>query len=260
MSNRVSYTLAVLLLLLAAALRFSTLATLPPGFSNNEINDLRIAETVRQGRVEVFYNLNGQGREGLYQALLAAATTTGGGLVGYRVVSVWIGLITLALVYILGKRLFGTLAGLAALALLAVSMFPIVLARSIAPETMLPLYVTAVLLALSLSLSISETHAVPRTAAFGALGVLLGLGFYLHPESILVAVFSLLFIAILILVRRPAPRHMISFTWFALVVMVVIATPYVISSLQRPGLAAAGRLLVDDPSNGFLQSLGAGFN
>jgi len=149
LSNRVSYALVVLLLLLAAFLRMSHLGTLPPGFSDSEITDIRIAETARLGRVEVFYNVNGQGREGLYQSVLAAATSAGGGLIGYRIFSVWIGVITLALVYVLGKHLFGGLAGLAAAALLSVSMLPSVLARFVGPEATLPLYVTAVLAALS---------------------------------------------------------------------------------------------------------------
>ncbi len=262
MSNRVSYTFAVALLLLAALLRMSNLATLPPGFSDGEITDLRIAETVRQGRVEVFYNLQGAGREGLYQAFLAAATTAGGGLIGYRMVSVWIGMLTLALIYMLGKRLFGTLAGLAALALMTISMFPVLLARSVAPETTLPLFVTAVLLALALSLPVYGDIPVSHsnTTAFGALGILLGLGFYLHPVSIIVTLFTMLFIAYIVLTRRPITRRTLSFTWFAVVVMIVIAMPYVISSLQHPSLAAAGRLLVDDPTQSFFQSLTAGFN
>ena len=48
MSNRVSYLLVVCLLLLAAVLRFTDLATLPPGLSAREIDDIRIAETVRR--------------------------------------------------------------------------------------------------------------------------------------------------------------------------------------------------------------------
>lgn len=263
MSNRVSYTLAVALLLLAAGLRCANLATLPPGFSASEINDIRIAETARQGRIEVFYNLNGQGREGLYQTILTAATGAGGGLIGYRIFSVWVGMITLALVYALGKRLFGTLAGLAALALLAVSMFPIVLARSVAPETMLPLFVTAVMLALALALAVHGERATPvppKTAAFAALGVLLGMGFYLHPVSFLVTLFSMFFIASVILTRRNLTRRTLSFTWFAVVVMIVIVTPYLSSSLQLPELAGARRLLLDDPTQNFLQSFIAGFN
>ena len=271
MSNRLSYTLAVCLLLLAAGLRLSQIATLPPGFSASEITDIRIAETVRQGRVEVFYNVHGQGREGLYQTLLTAVSSPGGGLIGYRILSVWVGMITLALIYALGSRLFGNLAGLAALALMSVTMLPIVLSRIVSPESMLPLFVTAVLLALALSLPVSsaapergdpdeDTADAPKTAAFGALGLLLGLGFYLHPISFPVTLLSMTFIVYMVFSRRPFTRRTLSFTWFAVVVMIVIATPYVISSLQRPMLAAAGRLLVDDPNRNILQTLVAGFN
>ena len=257
-----SYTLAIGLLLLAALLRFAALPTLPPGFSANEINDIRIAETVRQGRVEVFYNLSGEGREGLYQTFLAAATGEGGGLIGYRILSVWLGMLTLALIYALGRRLFGALAGLASMALLAVGMLPILLSRVVAPEAMLPLFVTGVLLALAVSLPVYGVQPItqPKTTAFLALGILLGLGFYLHPVSFVVALFSMIFIASVVLTRRPLTRRMMSFTWFAVVVMIVIATPYVISSIQHPNLAAAGRLLVDDPTKSFLQSLSAGFS
>jgi len=263
LSNRVSYSLAICLLLLAAVLRFSQLSTLPPGLSAGEIDNIRITETVRQGRVEVFYNLNGQGREGLYQTLVTAMTGAGGGLIGYRILSVLVGLITLALVYALGTRLFGSLAGLAALALLSVSMFPVVLARSITPETMLPLFVTAVLLALALSLPIYGDHRSeeePKTTPFAALGILLGVGFYLHPISFVITLFAMCFIAYVVVTRRPLTRRALSYTWFAVVIMIVIATPYVISSLQHRDLAAAGRLIVDDTTRSFLQSLVAGFN
>ncbi len=262
MSNRVSYTLAIGLLLLAAVLRFAALPTLPPGFSGSEINDIRIAETVRQGRVEVFYNLNGQGREGLYQTFLAAATSEGGGLLGYRILSYWLGLLTLALIYALGRRLFGAVAGLASMALMAVGMLPILLSRTVAPEAMIPLFVAAVLLALTLSLPVYGDDPItqPKSTAFAALGILLGLGFYLHPVSFVVALFSMIFIASVVLTRRVSGRRVSSFTWFAVVIMIVIATPYVISSIQHPDLAAAGRLLVDDPTKSFFDSLSAGFS
>ncbi|MFN8562572.1 MAG: glycosyltransferase family 39 protein [Anaerolineae bacterium] len=262
MSNRVSYSLAVALLLLGALLRTVSLATLPPGFSNSEINDIRIAETVRQGRVEVFYNLSGEGREGLYQAGLAAATSTGGGIIGYRILSVWLGMVTLALIYVLGTRLFGNLAGLAALALMTVSLFPILLSRQVAPEALIPLFVTAVLAGLALSLPVPgvESGGASKTAAFAALGVLLGLSLYAHPISVIVILLTMVFIATIVLVRRPLSRRMLSFTWFAVVIMIVIAMPYVISSLQNPELAAAGRLLVEDPSKSFIQSFLDGFS
>jgi 4-amino-4-deoxy-L-arabinose transferase-like glycosyltransferase len=217
---------------------------------------------VRQGRVEVFYQLDGQGREGLYQALVTATTSTGGGLIGYRMLSVWLGLLTLSLVYVLGKRLFGALAGLAAMGLMAVGMAPIMLSRTVTPEAMLPLFVSAVLAALTLSLPVRGVlpELPPKSAAFGALGIILGLGFYMHPISIVVALFSMVYIVLLIFSRRSLTRRMMSYTWFAVVIMIVIATPYVISSLQHPQLAAAGRLLVEDPTKAFSQSLLAGFN
>lgn len=262
MSNRVSYALVVALLLLAAGLRFTDLGSLAPGFSNAEIDNIRIAETVRQGRVEVFYPLRGEGREGLYQSLLMAETSTGGGLLGYRILSVWLGMLTLALIYALGSRLFSPLAGLASTALLAVGMFPVILSRTVTPETVLPLLVTAVMLALAYSMSIygDQPNVATRAPAFGALGILLGLGFYLHPVSIVVALFSMLFIVTVVFTRRSMSRRTLSYTWFAVVIMIVIATPYVISSIQRPELAAAGRLLVNDPSKSVLDSIGAGIN
>ena len=78
MSSRVGYALAVMLLLLAAALRMWNLTSLPAGLSQEDITDVRITETVRQGGLEVFYDLGNEGREGLYHAILAAVT----GIVG----------------------------------------------------------------------------------------------------------------------------------------------------------------------------------
>ncbi|NDJ62859.1 MAG: glycosyltransferase family 39 protein [Chloroflexi bacterium] len=251
MSDRVSYALAALLLLSAAVFRFWDLTALPPGLADAEIDNLRIVETARQGRIEVFYALNGEGHEGLYQMAVAAVTSVvGSGLIGYRLVSLWAGLITLALVYALGKRLFGPLAAVTAAAVLAVGMAPAVLARGIAPETLLPLFVTGVLLALARSLPVYGTRPPPpepRTIPFASLGILLGLGFYIHPASYAVALLSIGFIVYMVLARQPLSQRTLSYTWFALVVALVMATPYVISTLQFPDLAGIGRLIADFP-------------
>lgn len=251
MSNRVSYALTVILLLTAAILRMWDLSTLPPGMHEGEINDVRIVETVRQGRVEVYYNLQGVGHEGLYQTVVTAITSlTGTGLLGYRIVSVWIGLITLALIYALGTRLFGTIAGLSATALLSINMWHVILSRSISRETVLPLFVTAVLLALARSLPVRGTHPYqePKVTAFAALGILLGIGFYIHLLSLLVTLLSMTFILYMVASRRLLTRRTLSYTWFAVVVMIVIATPYLISSLQFPQLSGARRLLNIQPN------------
>jgi 4-amino-4-deoxy-L-arabinose transferase-like glycosyltransferase len=251
LSNRSSFALAVLILLLAMFLRFFGLATLPPGFHGDEVDNIRIAETVRTGRVEVFYNLHGEGREGLYQMMVTGVTSvTGGGLIGYRILSVWAGLLTVSLLYALGKRMFGPLAGLAASALLAVGMLPIILSRTVGPDVILVLYVTAVLLALAQGLPISrdKPHHEPGTAPFAALGLLLGLGFYVHPASFTVTLMSMLYIAYSVITRQPMSRRTVSYTWFAVVVMIVVATPYLISSLQSPELGGAARLFETESS------------
>src|SRR5690606_36947995 len=138
------------LMLLAAGARLWALNALPPGVSDSEALDIRVAEAARQGRVEVFYNLSPLGaeggREGLYHILLAVTRSlTGGGTLGYRMLSVAVGMLTLALVGALGTRLYGRLAGLTALGLLAVGLWPTLLARTIGPHTFIPLLVAAVM-------------------------------------------------------------------------------------------------------------------
>ncbi len=248
MSKRIGYFLAVILLLIGAGLRLFELPTLPPGFSNAEIDELLITETMRAGSVRVFYNLRGEGHEGLYPAVLATSTTlTGGGLVGYRIISVAAGLIALALMYALGQRLFGTAAALSAVALASVSLFPVLLSRGVTRETLLPFYISGTLLALARALpiyGIQETRE-PRTTTFAALAVLLGLGFYLHPISLVFSLAMMVFIAYMLITRQPISRRALSSLWFAVVVMIVLATPYVIASFSTPDLAGAGRLLYD---------------
>ena len=250
MSNRLSYAITVVILLFAAILRLWDLTTLPPGLNADEILNLRITETVREGRLELIYDVDGAGRESGYGTLLAASTSaTGAGLLGYRIFSVWIGMITLALVYALGTRLFGTLAGVAATALLAVNMAHTLLTRSITPDMLLPLFVTAVLLALARSLPVygQRPYREPKATPFAALGILLGLGFYIHPLNFVIVLMSMAFIAYMLLNGRSMTRRTISFTWFAVVVMIVFATPYVIASLQSPELAGARRVLEVSP-------------
>ena len=263
MSDRLSFALAVLLLLVGAFLRQWDITTLPPGLNQDEISDIRIAETIRQGRVEVFYDLGNQGREGLYPAILAAVTAAiGGGLVGYRMLSIWAGMLTLALTFALGKRLFGAPAGLAGMALMAVNMLPILLSRGIVHQSLLPLLVTAVLLALTLALPIYGRRREAGATPFAILGFLLGISFYIHPVSFLITLLAMLFILYVVLSHQPLTRRTLSLTWFAVVVLIVIAMPYLTSTLQLPQLSGARRVFGTDitkPLTSLLDGLGGLF-
>ncbi len=265
-ANRIIYALAVIFLLLSATLRLWDLPTLPPGLTDNEIDDIQITEAARQGNPRVFFNLRGEGREGMYHILLASATSlTGGGLVGYRMLSVFAGMLSLAMVYAVGKRLFGSSAGLTSLAMLAIGMFPVLLSRGIWREALVPLYVSGVLLALARAFPVYGTASQreARTIPFAGLGVALGFGFYIHPISLVVALAVMIFIAYMVLSRQPLSRRTLSYTWFAVVVMIVLATPYLIATLGAPELSGAQRLFIDQevPDNLTpLQSLIAGLS
>ncbi len=246
MSSRVGYLLAVLLLFLGAALRSHTLVALPVGFNNAEITDVQVTERVRQGGIEVFYDLgNGEGREGLYNMIQAAFTSVfGNGLFGYKLLSLWAGMLVLAVVYALAQRLFGPVVGVAALALLATNMWMIVLSHQTLRETLLPLMVALMLLILARTLAVYRgVHAgVPDTAVFVLLGVLLGVGFYIHPVHLLIVLFSMIAIAFRLFSKDRLSKQNISYLLFSLLVMIILAMPYLISTIRLPNLSGAVRV------------------
>jgi len=53
---------------------------------------------------------------------------------------------------------------------------------------------------------------------------------------------AVIFIAYMVLTRQPLTRRMFSYTWFALVLLIVVATPYLITSLQTPEYSGARRV------------------
>ncbi|GAB4520966.1 MAG: hypothetical protein OHK0046_31750 [Anaerolineae bacterium] len=250
LSSKVSFFFAVLILLAAAALRMNALTTLPPGLHDGEIIDIRIAETAREGTIEVFYDLNGEGRESLYHLTLTFVTSlTGNGPLGYRMFSVWVGMLAVAGVYALGKRLFGYIGGLAAMSLMAFTFYPVVLSRQITRETALPLMFTIILLALTLVLPVyrRRRRRSDNTSAAAVLGAFLGFTLYLHPVGIALVFFSTITIAYMVISRQQLiSRRRLSYILFALLVMVIISMPYVISTIRRPQLSGFDRLTGTD--------------
>lgn len=176
--------------------------------------------------------------------LSASTLVTGTGLLGYRILSVFMGMITLAVMYAFAKRLFGSAAGIATTAFLGVNMFPVILSRSIIPETLLPITVTGLMLAIVQSFPIyrEKVNQHVQAASFAAMGVLIGLSFYLHPSGYIIALYGMIFIGYMIVARRPFSRRELSFTWFALVILIILVTPYLMSTLQEPNFSGANRL------------------
>lgn len=245
MSSRVSFVLAVIILLGATFLRVEDLTTLPVGYTDEEVNSIRITEAAREGNIEVFYNLGNQGREGIYHVVLALVTTlTGKGTFGYRIFSVWMGLITLATVYAIGRRIFGEIAGLGSMAVLTVMFMPIVFSRQISPMILLPAVSAAVLLLITMTMPVYRRRwqRGDNTIIAAALGFFLGLGIYIHPSGLFILVVSLLFIIYMLRSRRSMSRRRLSYIGFSLLILIIMSVPYIISTIRRPGLGGIDRL------------------
>lgn len=246
MTSRMSYLLVVVLLVLASALRIFDLAHLPHGFSDDEIINIRLTDNVRQGDIYVFFPGEDGGREGLYHVLAALVTSfVGEGTIGFRILSVWLGVLSVAIVYTLGLHLFNPIIGVLAAGLLSVNMSAILLSRAVSSDAAVLFLVSATMLALARSLPVYRRTRVvtSNVASFAALGALLGIGFYLHPSSLFIVLGAMVYISHLVFVRNVMFRQRRSYTGFAILLMLIISMPYVISSINLPQYSAGQRIL-----------------
>lgn len=246
MSHRMSFALAVLLLLVAAALRLWNLNSLPAGFSDSEFEHVRIMQDgVQQGDIRVFYQVNDRGQEGLYHTVLALTSTAfGEGALGLRMVSVFAGMISIALIYSLAARLFGHIAATLSAGVFAFAFATTLLSRMVIVEAFLPLMVATVLLALVRALPVyyrvrAETS---HTIDFAAFGTLTGIALYLHPAGLMLVLLAVIFIAYSVFIRSLKTMRQVSYTGFAILMMIIMAIPYVISTIRLPELDANSRI------------------
>ncbi len=246
------------MLLLAAALRLWDLGTLPPGFSDIELDALSITGRVRQGQVVVFNYARDQPQETLFHTLQAVtASLTGDGLITLRLPAVWSGLVTLALLYALARRLHGGRAALLALGLLAVGFWPVLLSRLSVREALVPLFTAATLLALTHAFHIRRRVSPdpPVTAAYTALGVVAAASLYAHWFGFFVALIVTLAVAYLFLTRQPISRRAAGASTFAILISIIVAMPYAVTTLREPQISGLAALRQDMMPANPLQSL-----
>ncbi len=241
-SRRLELSIVVLILLGAAVLRFASLTRLPAGFSNEEITAIQAAEMARQGTIASFYNTGDStgGLGGLYPLLESLNTSVlGDGLLPYRMLSVWSGLISIALMYTLVRRLFGKYAGMCSALGLAVSLWPVLLSRSVLSEAILLPLVLAILLVLVRALHLGHVILpdTPVTSTYALLGVLLAAAAYTHWTGLLVVPLMMVFIGYLITTRQPMSRRVIGYSAFALLVTVILGIPYFTFTLRSFSLS-----------------------
>ena len=246
LTSRMSYFFIVLLLLLAAILRIYDLANLPQGFSDEEIINIRLVDNVRQGDIYVFYPGEDGGREGLYHLLIAFVTSfVGEGTIGFRILSVWLSMLSIAIIYTLGNHLFNPIVGILAAGMVTVNMSSILLARTVSSDATVLFLVSATMLALARSLPVYRRTRVvtSNVVSFATLGALLGIGFYLHPSSLFLVLGTMFYIVHLLYIRDVMSRQRRSYTGFAILLMLIISMPYLISSINLPQYSAGQRIL-----------------
>jgi 4-amino-4-deoxy-L-arabinose transferase-like glycosyltransferase len=260
LSSRLSYAIAVVVLLIAGALRLWDITTLPYGYNEDEILNVRITETIRQGQIEVFYEVNAEGYEGLHQTVMALTTLfTGDGTLGYRIISVWAGVLALAVTYTLGVRLYGTLAGLMAMGLLSVLFLPVLVSRLYITEALLPLMIAGGLLALARALPVYRLIHNDDTnmLAFAALGILMGISLYIHAAGLILVLIAMTFIAYTVIYVRPLSYVRLSLIGFAILMLLILAIPYLISAINNP-IVADGAYIFSSLEH-FIASIGDSF-
>jgi hypothetical protein len=130
----------ILILLAGAALRFYALGDLPHGIYHDEAYYGLDAVSVLEGARPVFFPAN-NGREPLYIYILSLSVATfGRAPFGLRFASAVIGALTMPVTYLLGRALFNRRVGLLAMAICAVTFWPLALSRVSFRAGALPLF------------------------------------------------------------------------------------------------------------------------
>jgi 4-amino-4-deoxy-L-arabinose transferase-like glycosyltransferase len=183
----------VMLTGLAALLRFSALAALPPGLYRDEAYNGLDALGVLQGHIPLFFEAN-NGREPLYIYLLAASVALLGPSPGaLRLVSAVLGTLTVPATYLLGRELFNRRAGMIAAALVATTVWPLNLSRLALRVVSMPL-----LLAVAVALCWRGMER-RRPGLLAGAGLVYGLTFYTYLAArftILIWLFYILYLAL----------------------------------------------------------------
>lgn len=217
------------ILLVAALLRLWDVGTLPPGLYRDEAFNGLDAQRVLQGRLPLYFPAN-NGREPLFVYLQAPfVALLGPSTLALRLPAALSGLATVPATYLLGRALYGPLAGLLGAWVVAVTFWPVALSRIGLRAVALPL-----LAALFLWLALRAWER-PSRPGFVAAGLLLGLTAYTYPAARLIPLALLLVLAHLLWRGRRLPRQAWLLPGTALLVTLPLFLAAGNEALLRPG-------------------------
>lgn len=236
------WSLLLLIVAVAAVLRFAGLGDLPPGLYRDEAYNGLDAVQVLRGTTPVFFEAN-NGREPLFIYLIAAAVAALGHTpVAIRIVAAILGTLTVPAAYALFRALYGRSVALLGAATLAITVWPIQLSRIGFRAVALPLFTALALWQLW------EGVRTGKVWRFALAGLLYGASFYTY----LAARFTPVALAVWLLLR--GRRHAPPIRWrngliFAIVALLVL-TPLAayVGTHWESFSARAGQVSVFNPA------------
>ena len=255
MSRGWEWTTITIVLLLAGILRLWGLGDVPPGLAHDEVANWLIARDILAGHHAIYFTA-AYGHEPLYQYAQALAVGLfGDNWLGLRWPSAAFGLLGIAAIYTLIRRLFGVPVALLTAAWLAVSFWPLFYARVALRAITLPF--TAALAAyflLRTDPQPTSRRATPELTDWLLAGLFFGLSLYTYMASRILPAIFISFLIYSLLIRSE------SFSWLSvaafLLIAVLVSAPlvawlvahpdaeYRITEIQEP----LNRMLDGDPS------------
>jgi len=228
------FGVALILLMAAAFLRLWHLGTAPPGLNQQELVNIQLSEQMKSGNLSVIYEEARPAREGLYFGMLAISTAlTGKGLILWRLPSVWIAMLSLAMTVTLLRRLFGVRVALLAMGLMAVTFWPVWMGRMVLHITLIPLVATFVLYALMRAYL--AKWPLESSLWFTVGGLALGVAQYVHVTAWTLIVWFVCFIVYRALLSRHEIKRHGADALYALSLTLVLMLPLVIFLIRHPG-------------------------
>ena len=235
-----------IILLIGAFLRLHQLNTLPPGlFMDEAVNGIDAQDIWRNGRFSIFFPDN-NGREPIYIYLLALLM----GLIGeraftIRIASVYCGILTIPLAYVLAKTLFrkdktrAIYIGLVAAAVLATSFWHVSLSRLGFRTILLPFFVMLAIL------WFWQGWQKKQMRWFALAGIAIGLTQYTYLAARAMPAIFIIFLVVIFLLSRILPNQQFAFkplvkgTLIATLFAVVVFLPLAVYFYTNPANVSA---------------------
>jgi 4-amino-4-deoxy-L-arabinose transferase-like glycosyltransferase len=196
---------SVAVLLVATALRLAALGDVPPGLYHDEAYHGLDALDILRGQLSLYFPAN-NGREPMFLYLVALSV----GLLGkspyaLRLVSVPVGILTVAATAAMGRALFSRRVGLLSAAVLAVTLWHVHLSRVSFRAILFPLFIALTTWQVAEGVKGAAAYGRKRWSHWVVAGILYGLGFYTYTAARFSPV-ALLALGLYLLATQPAMR------------------------------------------------------